>query len=101
MEDEELLVGLNTMRSWGVIDKNFPRLDSTAFHRSKEDMDAIQLRIAVIEKSIESNSKSEEKTNQGETCVSEKHASSSEEQNKNTSTQMNLQCMIKMKTKKM
>ena len=46
-------------------------------------MDAIQLRIAVIEKSIESNSKSEEKTNQGETCVSEKHASPSEEQNKN------------------
>ena len=46
-------------------------------------MDAIQLRIATIEKSIESRSEPEEKTNQGEKCVSEKHANPSEERNKN------------------
>ena len=46
-------------------------------------MDAIQLRIAVIEKSIEASSESEEKTNQAEVCVSEKHVNSSDDENKN------------------
>merc|ERR1711954_501603 len=84
VEDEELLVGLDTMRSWGVIDRNFPRPNPTSFHRSKEDMDAIQLRIATIEKSLESERQSEEKTNQGETYVSEKHTDPSVDSIKNS-----------------
>merc|ERR1711954_322813 len=61
VEDEELLVGLETMRSWGVIDKNFPRPNPRSFDTSKENMDSIKLRIATIENSINQGRKLEEK----------------------------------------
>ena len=83
MEDDKLLVGLDTMRSWGVIDKNFPKPNSTAFNRSKENMDAIQLYIAVIEKAIQDSDDSEEKTIKAEECNSTKHENVSSDENKN------------------
>merc|ERR1711954_460100 len=81
VEDEELLVGLETMRSWGVIDKNFPRPDPTSFNTSRENMDSIKLRIATIENSINPGRKLEEKTNHVSSCLQEKHSSPSKESN--------------------
>merc|ERR1711954_144136 len=81
VEDEELLVGLETMRSWGVIDENFPRPDPTSFHTSRENMDSIKLRIATIENSINPGRKLEEKTNHASSCLQEKHSNPSEESN--------------------
>merc|ERR1711954_70122 len=81
VEDEELLVGLETMRSWGVIDENFPRPNPTSFDTSKENMDSIKLRIATIENSINSGRKLEEKTNHASPCLQEKKSNQSEENN--------------------
>merc|ERR1711954_259989 len=81
VEDEELLVGLETMRAWGVIDKNFPRPDPTSFHTSRENMDSIKLRIATIENSINPGRKLEKKTNHVSSCLQEKHSNPSEESN--------------------
>ena len=66
-------MGLDTMKSWGVIDRNFPKPNSKAFSQSKEEMDAIRLRIAVIEKSLQDSDDSEEKTIETEECKSAKH----------------------------
>ena len=87
------------MRSWGVIDKYFPKPNSSAFNRSKEDMDAIQLRIAIIEKAIGASNESEEKTNQGKVCDSTKHANPSDGENKNMIDTEGNTGMRKMKTK--
>merc|ERR1711954_504002 len=81
VEDEELLVGLETMRAWGVIDENFPRPNPKSFDTSKENMDSIKLRIATIENSINSGRKLEEKTNHASSCLQEKHSNPSEENN--------------------
>merc|ERR1712081_81063 len=72
VEDEELLVGLESMRAWGVIDENFPRPNPRSFDSSKENMDSIKLRIATLENSINSGRKLEEKTNHASSCLQEK-----------------------------
>merc|ERR1711954_322570 len=74
VEDEELLVGLETMRAWGVIDENFPRPNPKSFDTSKENMDSIKLRIATIENSINQGRKLEEKTINASSCLQEKHS---------------------------
>ena len=63
-KDDKLLVGLETMKAWGVVDKDFPKPNINAFLHSKETMDSVKLRIAVIEKTLKSNKyPEEEKTN--------------------------------------
>ena len=50
--DDELLVGLKTMKAWGVVDKDFPKPIVNAFLTIEDTMNAIRLRIASIEKTI-------------------------------------------------
>merc|ERR1711954_299932 len=68
IDDDELLVGLETMKAWGVVNKDFPQPNINAFLRSKETMDSVKLWIAVIEKSLKTNNETEEKTNQAKEC---------------------------------
>merc|ERR1711954_377449 len=68
VEDDKLLVGLETMKAWGVIDKDFPKPNIKAFLQSKKAMDTVKLHIAVIEKSLTVSEDSEEKTNYAKEC---------------------------------
>ena len=76
-------MGLDTIRSWGVIDRNFPKPNSKAFSQSKEEMDAIRLCIAVIEKSLQDSDDSEEKTIEAKECNSTKHENVNNDENQN------------------
>ena len=68
VKDDELLVGLEAMKAWGVVDKDFPKPNINAFLHSKEAMDSVKLRIAVIEKTLNPSENPEEKTNQAKEC---------------------------------
>ena len=74
VEDDELLIGLDTMRAWGAVGRDFPKPNSEAFSKSRENMDAIKLRIAVLEKSIQETVEQEEITLQTEECQSTKQS---------------------------
>ena len=50
--DDELLIGLSTMKSSGVVGKDFPKPNIDSFRSSKDSMNAIKLRIACLEKTI-------------------------------------------------
>ena len=68
VEDDKLLVGLETMKAWGVVNQDFPKPNINAFLHSKETMDSVKLWIAVIEKSLKTSDNPEEKTNQTKEC---------------------------------
>ena len=52
VNDDELLVGLETMKAWGVVNKDFPKPNINAFMNSEETMDSVKLRIAIMEKTM-------------------------------------------------
>ena len=45
-------MGLETMKAWGVVNKDFPKPNINAFMTSEDAMNSIRLRIASIEKTI-------------------------------------------------
>ena len=48
--DDELLIGLSKMKSWGVVGKDFPKPNIDSFMSSEDSMNAIKLKIACLEK---------------------------------------------------
>ena len=61
-KDDKLLVGLETMKAWGVVNKGFPKPNTNTFLHSKEAMDSVKLRIAVIEEALNPSENPEEKS---------------------------------------
>ena len=52
ISDDELLVGLETMKAWGIVNKDFPKPNINAFMNSEDTIHLVRLRIATIEKTI-------------------------------------------------
>ena len=46
--EDELLLGLKTMKEWGVVSKNFQEKDTKGFYKAHNVMEQVKCKIATL-----------------------------------------------------